>query len=77
MVKPFTDAVALLHKGEYTKEPVKSEYGFHVIRLDDTRPLVPPPFESVKDRLGPDLQNHMVRDYIESLRKAAKIEDKT
>ena len=76
MVKPFSDAVALLQKGEYTKTPVKSDYGYHVIRLDDTRPLVPPPFDTVKDRLGPDIQNKMVRDYIDSLRKLAKVEEK-
>ena len=77
MVKPFSDAVERLHKGEYTKVPVKSDFGYHVIRLDDTRPLVPPPYDTVKDRLGPDVQNRMVRDYIDSLRKTAKVEEKT
>ncbi len=75
MVKPFSEAVAKLTKGEYTKEPVQTQFGWHVIRLDDTRPLNPPPFESVKDRLGQFVQQHQVHDYIESLRKAAKIEE--
>jgi peptidyl-prolyl cis-trans isomerase C len=45
-----------------------------VIRLEDTRPLTPPAFDAVKDRLGPMVQQRLVREYIESLRKAAKIE---
>ncbi|MEI8298254.1 MAG: peptidylprolyl isomerase [Pseudomonadota bacterium] len=76
MVKPFSDAVAQLAKGEYTKTPVQTQFGFHVIRLDDKRPLTPPAYDSVKDRLGPIVQQHQVRDYIDALRKAAKIEEK-
>jgi peptidyl-prolyl cis-trans isomerase C len=75
MVKPFSEAVAKLAKGEYTKEPVQTQFGWHVIRLDDTRPLTPPPFESVKDRLGQFVQQRQVHEYIDSLRKAAKIEE--
>ena len=76
MVKPFSDAVAQLNKGEYTKTPVQTQFGFHVIRLDDKRPLTPPPYDAVKDRLGPIVQQHQVHDYIDALRKAAKIEEK-
>ena len=76
MVKPFSDAAQKLSKGEYTKEPVKSEFGWHVIRLDDTRPVTPPPYDTVKDRLGPMVQQRLVRDYIDGLRKAAKVEEK-
>ena len=75
MVKPFSDAVATLAKGEYTKTPVQTQFGFHVIRLDDKRPLTPPPYDAVKDRLGSIVQQHMVHDYIDALRKAAKIEE--
>jgi peptidyl-prolyl cis-trans isomerase C len=75
MVKPFSEAVAKLGKGEYTKEPVQTQFGWHVIRLDDTRPVTPPPFESVKDRLGQFVQQRQVHEYIDSLRKAAKIEE--
>jgi peptidyl-prolyl cis-trans isomerase C len=74
MVKPFSDAVEKLNRGEYTKEPVKSDFGWHVIRLEDTRPLTPPAFDTVKDRLGPMVQQRVVREYIENLRKTAKIE---
>ena len=75
MVKPFSDAVAKLSKGEYTKEPVQTQFGWHVIRLEDTRPVSPPPFEQVKDRLGQLVQQRMVHDYIDTLRKTAKIEE--
>jgi len=47
-VKPFADALQELKKGEVTKEPVKTEFGYHVIQLEDTRPLSPPPFEQVR-----------------------------
>ena len=73
MVKPFSEALEKLKKGEYTKEPVKSEFGWHVIRLEDTRPANAPTFDSVKDRLGPMVQQRLLREYIESLRKAATI----
>jgi peptidyl-prolyl cis-trans isomerase C len=74
MVKPFSEALEKLKKGEYTKEPVKSDFGWHVIKLEDTRPNNPPPFDSVKDRLGPSLQQRMVREYVETLRKQAVVQ---
>lgn len=76
MVKPFSDAVEKLTKGEYTKEPVKTDFGWHVIKLEDSRPITPPPYESVKDRLGPMVQQRALREYIDGLRKAAKVEIK-
>ncbi|MBS0394402.1 MAG: peptidylprolyl isomerase, partial [Proteobacteria bacterium] len=75
MVPPFSAAVAKLSKGEYTKEPVQTQFGWHVIRLEDSRPITPPPFEQVKDRLGGLVQQHQAREYIEGLRKVAKIEE--
>lgn len=76
MVPEFSAAVATLKKGEVSKEPVKSQFGFHIIKLIDTRELTPPAFDQVKDRLGPMIQQHQVRDYIDSLKKSAKIEEK-
>jgi peptidyl-prolyl cis-trans isomerase C len=76
MVKPFSEAVAKLQKGQMTDAPVKTDFGWHVIRLDDTRPVEPPPFDSVKDRLGPMVQQRQLREYVEGLRKAAKVEVK-
>jgi peptidyl-prolyl cis-trans isomerase C len=75
MVKPFSEAVSKLAKGEVTKEPVQTQFGWHVIKLEDTRAMTPPPFETVKDRLSQFVQQRKVHDYIDSLRQAAKIEE--
>ena len=74
MVKPFADAVAGLKKGETTSTPVQSEFGWHVIRLDDTRETAPPSFDSVKDRLAQIVEAKKFKAYGDSLVKAAKVE---
>ena len=76
MVKPFSDAVAALDKGDYTKEPVQTQFGWHVILLEDKRELTPPAFDQVKDQLQPGLQKQRVDQYLEELRKSAKIDIK-
>src|SRR6185436_520612 len=48
MVKPFSDAVVGLKPGEYTHAPVQTQYGWHIIKLEETRDMAPPPFEQVK-----------------------------
>ncbi len=74
MVAPFSEAVAALEKGKYTKEPVKTQFGFHVILKEDSRALTPPPLEAVKEQLMPFLQRKKVQGMIETLRKQAKVE---
>lgn len=74
MVKPFADAVKGMKKGTYTKTPVQSEFGWHVIMLEDTRQNPPPPFEQVKDRVRAFMQNQQITDYISKLREQAQIE---
>jgi peptidyl-prolyl cis-trans isomerase C len=74
MVKPFADAVARLKKGETTSAPVQSEFGWHIIRLDDTRETAPPGFDSVKDRLGQIVEAKKFKAYGDDLMKAAKVE---
>jgi peptidyl-prolyl cis-trans isomerase C len=74
MVKPFSDAVAALKKGEYTQAPVQTQFGWHVIRLDDTREISPPPFDQVKDRISQIVDSKRLKAYSEELAKAAKIE---
>ncbi|MGB5259379.1 MAG: peptidylprolyl isomerase, partial [Gammaproteobacteria bacterium] len=71
MVKPFSDATAALEKGSYTKEPVKTQFGWHVIRLEDTREGTPPPFEDVKDRLRIMLSNQKLQEHVEQVRGSA------
>lgn len=76
MVKPFADAVQSLEKGAYTKEPVQSQFGWHVIKLDDTRPLTPPPFEAVETQLKQFVQQSKFQAYLNELTAAAKVEKK-
>jgi peptidyl-prolyl cis-trans isomerase C len=74
MVKPFGDAVMALKKGEITQTPVKTDFGYHVIQLEDTRDATPPPFDSVKDRLAQTIAGKKFKDYQEELLKTAKVE---
>lgn len=74
MVKPFADAVLTLKKGETTPAPVQSEFGWHVIRLDDTRDTAPPGFDTVKDRLVQIVEAKKFKSYGDSLVTAAKVE---
>lgn len=76
MVKPFADAVMSLKKGEMTMSPVQSQFGWHVIRLEDTREVEPPPFDQVKDQLNQVVLAKKFRSYADELQKAAKIENK-
>ena len=73
MVKPFGDAVKGLKKGDTTTEPVQTQYGWHVIKLVDTRDA---PFEQLKGQLTSGLMQKKFQDYIDSLKKNAKIEKK-
>jgi peptidyl-prolyl cis-trans isomerase C len=77
MVKPFADAAATLEKGAYTKTPVKTEFGWHVIMLEDVRDSTPPPFDDVKDRLKLMLVNQSLQEHLNELRESASIELKT
>ncbi len=76
MVKPFADAVKGLKKGEVTPEPVQTQYGWHVIQLEDTREAAPPPFEQVKPQLTDAVLRKELQTYVEDMKKQAKIEKK-
>jgi peptidyl-prolyl cis-trans isomerase C len=73
MVKPFADAVAKLKNGEYTKTPVHTKFGWHVILRENTREVEPPPFAAMKQQLRQRMQSKLVQDYIAGLHKDAKI----
>ena len=73
MVKPFSDAAAKLEKGSYTKEPVKTRFGWHVILLEDTRPIAPPPLDDVRSQLKQQLEQIKLQAYVEELREKASI----
>jgi peptidyl-prolyl cis-trans isomerase C len=74
MVKPFADAVAALKKGETTQTPVQTEFGWHVIRLDDTRETTPPAFDTVKDRLVQIVEAKKFKAYGDGLVSVDKVE---
>jgi peptidyl-prolyl cis-trans isomerase C len=73
-VKEFSDAMVGLKKGEITKTPVKTQFGYHVIRLDDTRQPKIPPLEAVRGEIVKQLQQQRIREAIAAVRGSAKIE---
>ncbi len=73
MVPPFAQAVAAMQKGAVSSTPVKTEFGWHVIRLEDVRETPPPPFDAVKDDMMTELRQKVVNDYVMGLRKDADI----
>jgi len=73
-VKPFADALTKLDKGKVTDAPVQSQFGWHVIRLDDVRSTQFPPFEQVKPQLLNAMQQQEFQKMMGELRAKAKIE---
>jgi peptidyl-prolyl cis-trans isomerase C len=73
MVKPFGEAVKGLKKGELTSEPVQTQYGWHIIKLVDTRDA---PFDQMKTQLSNGIMQKKFQDYIDNLKKTAKIDKK-
>jgi len=74
MVPEFSIAAGALEPGSYTKEPVKTQFGWHVILLEERRRTAPPPFESLQPQITEMLQSMQIREYLEGLRAAATIE---
>lgn len=74
MVPEFGAAAAKLQKGQFTQKPVKTEFGYHVIMLDDSRAIQAPPFEEVKAQLVESVQQQKLKTLIEDLKSKAKIE---
>jgi peptidyl-prolyl cis-trans isomerase C len=67
-VKPFADAMVALPKGKFTTTPVKSQFGWHVIEVDDIREAKVPTFEEVKPQLAQRMQGQIVDKYLRELR---------
>jgi len=76
MVPEFSAATAQLEIGKYSQAPVKTEFGYHVIKLNDKRKKDPQPFESVKEQVRGMVMQNKVAEYIDGLHAAAKIERK-
>lgn len=74
MVKPFSDAVSILQKGATTASPVQTQFGWHVIRLVDTRAAQPVEYDKMKENLQKGLQQRNLEKMLTELRSKAKID---
>ncbi|AOW13543.1 peptidylprolyl isomerase [Hydrogenophaga crassostreae] len=73
-VTEFSEAMIKLGKGEMTEAPVKSQFGWHVIRVDDIRQAQLPKLEEIKDQIGQQLKQQRLATFQNSLREKAKVE---
>ena len=73
MVPPFAEAVKLMNKGDVSVSPVQTDFGFHVIKLDDTREPEKPAFDSMREELQQSLIREAINSYIEEIQGAATI----
>ncbi len=74
MAEPFSDAAFRLQPGQFTRNPVQTEFGWHVILVEDRRPAVPPPLSQVRDQIRNLLTAELRKEYVESLRQKATVE---
>lgn len=77
-VPAFAKALSTLKKGAITKKPIKTEFGYHLIKLDDARTTQPPAFDLVKSQIKQQMQQKTIgedfKQYLQQLRKAARIQ---
>jgi len=73
-VPEFSEALLKLNKGQTTETPVKTQFGFHVIRVDDTRTAQLPAFDEVKPQISQQMTQQKLAAFQDELRKKAKIE---
>jgi peptidyl-prolyl cis-trans isomerase C len=76
IIPPVRDALNGLKTGSYSQTPVHSQYGWHVLKLEETRIVPPPSFEESKDRLTQQLRNESIAKYVNQLHQNGKIEVK-
>lgn len=70
----FAAAAQKLQKGQMTDTPVKTQFGWHIIRVDDIRDIAPPPFDQVKAQIAQQLVQQKLQAFEEGLRQQAKIQ---
>ena len=75
-VKPFADAVTSQQKGKVSAAPVKTDFGYHVIVVDDVRPLKVPEFAEVKEQFRQRAQQQQIQKLVMDLRQKAKVEER-
>jgi peptidyl-prolyl cis-trans isomerase C len=73
-VKPFSDAMVALEKGKFTETPVKTQFGYHVIKLEDVRPAKIPSLDELKPQIAESLQQKKLQAYQQELRAKAKVQ---
>lgn len=73
MVEPFRNALVAMEKSKYTKEPVKTQFGWHVIILEDSRDQEPPTLESVKPQLEQQIKGEKLRALLAEMSKDVKV----
>ncbi|MBT9549310.1 MAG: peptidylprolyl isomerase [Hydrogenophaga sp.] len=73
-VTEFSEAMIKLDKGQMTPEPVKSQFGFHIIRVDDVRQAKLPAFEELKPQIAQQMQQQKLAEFQRSLREKAKVQ---
>src|SRR4030095_8621485 len=76
MVKPFSDAVVALEKGAYTQQTVQTQFGWHVINLEDVRSQAAPEFVAIKEQVYMIVKRKKLQAHFEELRKTADIQKK-
>jgi len=74
LVPEFANAMVKMKKGEVSKEPVQTKFGWHVLRLEETRKLDFPTYDKLKNRIASQMQQQQLRKYVQELRAGAKIE---
>jgi hypothetical protein len=73
MVAPFADVVEKMAKEAISETPVKTEFGYHVIKLEDKRPIKLPSFDTVKPQLQRVIEQKKMREYVQTLRTVADV----
>jgi len=73
MPAPFAAAVRTMTVGSYSTDPVQTDFGFHVILLEDTRPIAPPAVDDIRNDLTGAIERKRLEDYIKGLREAATV----
>jgi peptidyl-prolyl cis-trans isomerase C len=74
MVKEFAEAAFALKKGEMSETPIKTQFGYHIITIEDRRKAPPPAFEEMQDQLREELARETVSGLLDQLRASAKID---
>ena len=75
-VKPFADSVTSMQKGQTTTAPVKTDFGYHVIIVDDVRPLKVPEYAEIKEQFRQRAQQQQIQKLVMDLRSKAKVEER-